>query len=342
MKFRLLVCSSLLALAATGFAQSEKTPFWGAKAPVPFDTPTDQLKHGEFTWAPQLAPEGPIEVVVSLDEQRAYAYRNGIRIGEATISSGKAGHRTPTGVFTTKLKDVNHHSSLYNDAAMPYTQRLTNDGVALHAGGIPGYPESHGCVHLPSEFARLLFQASPLGMTVVIADAKSEPADVDHPAFLSPITAKGQVEENRRLLPKESYRWQLDKSPAGPVSVLLSRYDNRVVVIRNGIEIGRSRIVVKDPQRPLGTHVYVVKASANSADPASRPTWTGVGLVGHMDDANTPPSPDAMQRIVIPDEFRRDLVPLLVSGTTLMVTDAPILEETTGRQMAVLSSNPEA
>ena len=342
MQFRLLVCSSLLALAATGFAQTEKTPFWGAKAPVPFDTPTDQLKHGEFTWAPQLAPEGPIEVVVSLDEQRAYAYRNGIRIGEATISSGKAGHRTPTGVFTTKLKDADHHSSLYNDAAMPYTQRLTNDGVALHAGGIPGYPESHGCVHLPSEFARLLFQASPLGMTVVIADAKSEPADVDHPAFLSPITAKGQVEENRRLLPKESYRWQLDKSPAGPVSVLLSRYDNRVVVIRNGIEIGRSRIVVKDPQRPLGTHVYVVKASANSADPASRPTWTGVGLVGHMDDANTPPSPDAMQRIVIPDEFRRDLVPLLVSGTTLMVTDAPILEETTGKQMAVLSSNPEA
>jgi len=341
MQFRLLLCSSLLALAATGFAQSEKTPFWGAKAPVPFDTPTDQLKHGEFTWAPQLAPEGPIEVVVSLDEQRAYAYRNGIRIGEATISSGKAGHRTPTGVFTTKLKDADHHSSLYNDAAMPYTQRLTNDGVALHAGGIPGYPESHGCVHLPSEFARLLFQASPLGMTVVIADAKSEPADVDHPAFLSPVTSKGQAEENRRLFPNETYRWQPDKSPVGPVSVLLSRYDSRVVVIRNGLEIGRSRIVVKDSQRPLGTHVYVVKAGANSADPASRPTWMGVGLVGHMDDANTKPSPDAMQRIVIPDEFRHLVLPLLVSGTTLMVTDAPILEETTGKQMAVLSSNPE-
>jgi hypothetical protein len=128
---------------------------------------------------------------------------------------------------------------------------------------------------------------------------------------------------------------------AGPASALLSRYDSRVVVIRNGLEIGRSRIVVKDPQRPLGTHVYVVKAGANSADPASRPTWTGVGLIGHMDDANTKPSPDAMQRIVMPDEFRRLVVPLLVSGTTLMVTDAPILEETTGKQMAVLSSNPE-
>ena len=334
-----LLC--LVAAAGAGLAHAVATPFWGAKAPVPFDTPSDQLKHGEFTWAPQLAPEGPIEVIVSLDEQRAYAYRNGILIGESTVSTGKPGHNTPTGVFTTKLKDADHHSSLYNDAAMPYTQRLTNDGVALHAGGIPGYPESHGCVHLPSEFARLLFAASPLGMTVVIADRKSEPADVDHPAFLSPVTSKGQVEENRRLFPNETFRWEPHNSPFGPISLLLSRYDSRVVVIRNGIEIGRSRIVVKDPQRPLGTHVYVVKAGVKAGDSASMPTWVGVGVAGHMDDANVEPSAAGMQRIVIPEEFRRLVVPLLASGTTLMVTDSPILEETTGKQMAVLSSNPE-
>ncbi len=341
MRLQLLACVTLAAIAAASYALPEKSPFWGAKAPVPFDTPSDQLEHGDYTWAPQLAPEGPIEVIVSLDEQRAYAYRNGILIGESTISSGKPGHKTPTGVFTTKLKDANHHSSLYNDAAMPYTQRLTSDGVALHAGGIPGYPESHGCVHLPSEFARLLFQASPLGMTVIIADHKSEPADVDHPAFLSPVTDKGQVEENRRLFANEGLRWEPQKSTFGPISVLLSRYDSRVVVIRNGIEIGRARVVVRDPQRPLGTHVLVVKVAAIPGDPNSRPTWIGIGVVGHMDDTNVPPSPDAVQRIVIPDEFRRAVVPLLVSGTTLMVTDAPILEETTGKEMTVLSSNPE-
>jgi hypothetical protein len=339
---RTWVCCCLALLLLSGAdAYAEKTPFWGAKAPLPFDTPSDQLKHGEYTWAPQLAPDGPIVVLVSLDEQRAYVYRNGILIGESTISSGKPGHLTPTGVFTTKLKDADHHSSLYNDAAMPYTQRLTSDGVALHAGGIPGYPESHGCVHLPSEFARLLFQASPLGMTVVIANRKSEPADVDHPAFLSPITDKGKVEENERLFASQDFRWEPQKSPFGPISVLLSRYDSAVVVIRNGIEIGRARIVVRDPQQPLGTHVFVVKQAANPADPNSRPTWVGIGVIGHMDDSNARPSPGAVQRIVIPEQLRRTVVPLLVPGTTMMVTDAPILEETTGKELKVLSSNPE-
>jgi len=341
MFMRSLICAGLAALLLAGAVQAEKTPFWGAKGPLPFDTPSDLLKHGDFTWAPQLAPDGPIVVLVSLDEQRAYVYRNGILIGESTISSGKAGHLTPTGVFTTKLKDADHHSSLYNDAAMPYTQRLTSDGVALHAGGIPGYPESHGCVHLPSEFARLLFAASPLGMTVVIANRKSEPADVDHPAFLSPITDKGKLEENERLFANQDFRWEPQKSPFGPISVLLSRYDSAVVVIRNGIEIGRARIVVRDPQQPLGTHVLVVKQAAKQGDPDSRPTWVGIGVIGHMDDSNLRPSPQAVQRIVIPEQLRRAVTPLLVPGTTLMVTDAPILEETTGKEIKVLSSNPE-
>ena len=126
----------------------------------------------------------------------------------------------------------------------------------------------------------------------------------DFPVDL-PVTAKGQLEENRRLLPNETFRWEPEKSAFGPGSVLLSRYNSRVVVIRNAIEIGRSRIVVKDPQRPLGTHVYVVKAGATPGDPASRPTWVGVGVVGYLDAANTQRSADAMQRIVLPDECRR-------------------------------------
>jgi hypothetical protein len=125
------------------------------------------------------------------------------------------------------------------------------------------------------------------------------------------------------------------------VSVLLSRLGSRLVVIRNGIKIGRARIVVRDPQQPLGTHVFVVKQAANPADPNSRPTWVGIGVVGHMDDSNVRPNPQAVQRIVIPEQLRRAVVPLLVPGTTLMVTDAPILGETTGKEMKVLSSNPE-
>ena len=102
------------------------------------------LKPGEFLWYPQIAPEGPVVLVVSLDEQRAYVYRNGIAIGMSTISSGKEGKETPPGVFTILQKNKDHRSNLYNDAPMPYMQRLTWDGIALHGGHLPGYPASHG------------------------------------------------------------------------------------------------------------------------------------------------------------------------------------------------------
>src|SRR6185295_14751638 len=114
-------------------------------------------KPGQFVWDPSAAPLGPVVMVVSLLEQRGYVYRNGIDVGVTTVSTGRPGHQTPTGVFVILQKDIDHHSSIYNDAAMPYTERLTWGGVALHAGALPGYPSSHGCVHLPLEFAKLLF-----------------------------------------------------------------------------------------------------------------------------------------------------------------------------------------
>ena len=122
------------------------------------DTAPDHLKPGQFIWNPGVAPTGPIVVLVSIDEQRGYVYRNGIEIGVTTASTGKPGHETPTGVFTVLQKDKDHHSSIYHDAAMPYQERLTWGGVALHAGGLPGYPGSHGCIHLPSQLA-----ADPFG-----------------------------------------------------------------------------------------------------------------------------------------------------------------------------------
>jgi hypothetical protein len=330
--------SSLIAgLCCLSLAVAAAMPFWGAEAPAPFETPSDSLKNGEFTWAPEIAPSGPIAVLVSLDEQRAYTYRNGVLIGASTVSTGKAGHETPTGVFTTKLKDKNHHSSLYNNAPMPYTERITNDGVALHAGGVPGYPESHGCVHLPSEFARLLFEAAPLGMTVVIADHKTQPDNVDHPAFLSPLTDKGQLAEHTKLFADQTFRWEPQKSTYGPVSIVMSRYDGRVVVLRNGVEIGRAKVLFEDPDKPIGTHVFMATQAANA-----QPQWISVGMVGHMDETDTLPDPEVAQRIVMPQDFRSLLLPLLDAGTTLMVTDAPIMEHTTGAELALISSHPNA
>jgi hypothetical protein len=335
MKLTCLFLTIFLGISAA--AQAKGTPFWGAKAPVAYETPTQQLKNGEFTWAPQLAPEGPILVVVSLDEQRAYAYRNGVQIGASTISSGKKGHRTPTGVFHTFLKDADHHSSIYNNAAMPYTQKFTQGGVALHAGGIPGYPESHGCVHLPSEFARLLFGVSPKGMTVVIANKKTAPANVDHPPLLIPVTSAGSATNAQPLAASENYRWEPEKSHTGPVSIILSGYDKRIIVLRNGVEIGRSTVTLKNPGTPLGTHAFVMAQGKTGKSPS----WIGVGISGHMGDADRPLDPDATKRFVIPDAFLHVLVPSLSEGSTLMITDEPVLESTTGVNLAVLSSSPE-
>ena len=145
-------------------------------------SPTDEavasrLKPGEFIWNPALAAQGPMLMIINLRTQRAYVYRNGIRIGVSTISSGKTGYKTPTGAFTILEKRKAHRSNKYNNAPMPYMQRLTWYGIALHGGHLPGHPASHGCVRLPHAFAEALFKETMVGMKVVITN---EPLNEKH------------------------------------------------------------------------------------------------------------------------------------------------------------------
>src|SRR5262245_43031907 len=104
---------------------------------------TITLKPGQYVWEPERAPEGPLLIVASITEQVAYVYRNGIRIARSSCSTGRAGHPTPTGVFTILEKEVHHTSSIYKGAEMPYMERVTWGGIALHARYLPGYPDSH-------------------------------------------------------------------------------------------------------------------------------------------------------------------------------------------------------
>ena len=135
------------------------------------------LKPGEFVWQPERAPTGEVEMVVSIPLQRAYVYRGGVLIGVTTVSTGKPGHRTPTGRFDILQKRARHFSNKYNNAPMPFMQRLTWDGIALHAGQIPGRPASHGCVRLPLAFARELFAVTRIGASVHVTD--KSPAAVE-------------------------------------------------------------------------------------------------------------------------------------------------------------------
>lgn len=326
--------AAMLLLAA---AAQAAVPVWGDKQSMPFETAPAALKPGQFVWSPATAPAGPIAVIVSLDEQRAYVYRNGERIGYSTISAGRAGHATPTGIFTVLQKDKDHHSSLYNSAAMPYTERLTWDGIALHAGGVPGYPSSHGCVHLPTAFAEALFQASASGMVVVIGSNKSEPPELTRPRALAPFDASsGKASDTPRLDAQQEFRWTPERSPGGPVSVLLSSADQRAVVLRNGVEIGRARLLLAQSGKPLGSHLFVVGAPA-AADEAA-PRWISVAVPGHEDAGGVSLSAEQMARVTLPPAFVAAVTPLLLPGTTLFVTDAPILPDGAAPALTVVSN----
>jgi lipoprotein-anchoring transpeptidase ErfK/SrfK len=130
-----------------------------------------ELRPGRSIWRPEAATEGPVEVVVSLPQQLAYVYRGDTLIGMSTVSTGMEGHETPTGSFSILQKRERHFSNRYNNAPMPFMQRLTWDGIALHAGAIPGTPASHGCVRFPMAFARHLYGVTQLGARVHIVNA---------------------------------------------------------------------------------------------------------------------------------------------------------------------------
>ena len=325
-------------------AWASKMPFWGAKESRPADTAFAELKQGEFIWFGDVARSGPLLMVVSLDEQRAYVYRNGVLTGVTTVSTGKKGHETPTGVFTILQKNKDHFSNIYDNAPMPYMQRLTWGGIALHAGGLPGYPASHGCIRLPSEFARQLFEVTSTGMTVVVASARSELAQAAYPGFLAPVIPTGEPATTLPLMESESLRWHPEAAPAGPLSAVMSRQSGRLVVYRSGVEIGRARVVFHGGE-PIGTHVLLMVEGAALTPQRYNPRrdaqrWVEVDIAGYGNRSGSEPDAALAQRIEIPPQFVALVSQVLVPGDTVLVTDEPITPATSGPQLDVINSEP--
>jgi hypothetical protein len=126
------------------------------------------LGPGQYVWDAKSASSGPLLLTIDLTAQRVMLYRDGALIAASAISTGSLGRETPTGVFTILEKKVMHRSTTYDDAPMPYMQRLTSKGIAIHAGDLPGYPASHGCIRLPNEFAKRLYGVTEIGTQVMI------------------------------------------------------------------------------------------------------------------------------------------------------------------------------
>src|SRR5262245_41238002 len=125
-----------------------------------------------------VIPSGPLHIVVSIARQRATLFADGQPVAHSAVSTGTPDHPTPVGVFSVIQKHKDHYSNLYG-AAMPYMQRITWSGSALHEGPLPGRPASHGCIRLTREFAQLLWKATKIGARVIVTRDEVAPVEID-------------------------------------------------------------------------------------------------------------------------------------------------------------------
>lgn len=136
---------------------------------------------------PVARPAGPLVAVVSIGDQRVSVYGSDGLVARAPVSTGMRGHGTPQGVFSVIQKNKWHRSNIYSNAPMPFMQRITWSGVALHAGALPGYPASHGCIRLPYAFAQQLWGMTKMGARVIVASRDAAPFDITHPLLPAPM-----------------------------------------------------------------------------------------------------------------------------------------------------------
>jgi hypothetical protein len=162
-------------------------------------------------------PPGPILAVVSLTKQRIWVYSGTGLIAQSAVSTGMSGYRTPTGVFSVVQKNRFHRSNIYSNAPMPYMQRITWSGVALHAGVVPGYPASHGCIRLPHHFAVELWGMTRIGARVVVVPDDASVFDIEHPSLPGPAMTPAPADFDQQA--KGQQQAAVEDRPAGIVGV---------------------------------------------------------------------------------------------------------------------------
>jgi len=280
---------------------------------------TQDFKPGDYLWHPEISPAGPVVIIVSLPEQQMYVYRNGVRIGQSSISTGTKGHPTPTGMFTILQKKVRHESNIYKGAKMPHMQRLTWTGIAMHAGRLPGYPASHGCVRLPVDFAEKLYSVTEHGTSVIITDDKFAPGETSEPGrLLSGETGVSSMPSQ----PTGKFEWHPERAPTGPLSVILSILDRQVYIYRNGIEIGRAALTTTGLGQGFGSHVY---SALDKFGSNGQREWLSTSSFGR---ASAPDIEELAMHVTFPPGFLEQARAAVSPGTTLIVTDVPVSDQT--------------
>ncbi len=303
-RLRLLALASLAPMVILGLTScglTTKGPRQGKLAP------------GQYEWQPERSSSGPVLMVISIDDQMAYVYRNGVQIARSTVSTGRPGKETPTGVFTILQRKVEHESNIYKGAQMPYMQRLTWSGIAMHAGDLPGYPASGGCIRLPHAFSQKLYGVMHNGATVAITKKNARPSQSSKPAGIL-LASKASAGERAIPDPAGEVVWNPGKSRSGPFSVLLSYADKTVYVWRNGIQIGQSPVAIRPGANPPEGVFMMLEGK----DSSGKNAWSALSLDGGSAQGNAVAAMRA--NIRMPDEFSRKITPLLKPGTILVST----------------------
>jgi hypothetical protein len=176
--------------------------------------------------SPAFAGENSVlQIIVSKETQSLTVYENGKPVATSNVSTGKAGHTTPAGIFSILEKQKFHRSNLYDDAPMPFMQRITWSGVALHESNhVPRYPASHGCVRMPRAFAKELYGMTARGTHVIISEAPVTPEPISHPVLFN-LDRPVQMLSDATLRPTVSLdgKAPVEVAMNGPVTVSLPK-----------------------------------------------------------------------------------------------------------------------
>jgi hypothetical protein len=248
------------------------------------------------------APKGPLQIIISIADQRVSLYDNGALMARSSVSTGIPRHPTPLGVFSVISKQRWHRSNLYSAAPMPYMQRITWSGIALHAGVLPGHPASHGCIRLANGFANRLWHLTKRGTRVIIAQDDVQPVEITNPHLFKPKAASGSPESRATVAgnsidtaaaahgqllsnadTQEAVNLQAPGSaPAGaarqkivPISIFVSRKLSKLFVRRGFAPLFDVPVKIQNPEQPLGTHVFTAMEFQNEGA-ATR--WTVVSM----------------------------------------------------------------
>jgi hypothetical protein len=259
---------------------------------------------------PQEIAKGPLQIIVSIADQRISVYDDGTLIARSSVSTGVQGHPTPVGVFSVIGKELWHRSNIYSAAPMPYMQRITWSGIALHAGVLPGHPASHGCIRLAKDFAIRLWHLTKRGTRVIIAPNNVDPVQIASPRLFSkPKTASSSQESSTDaatskdtfsspstptgLVPSVQSQDGTNLLSAGvtpqkravPISVFVSRKLSRLFVRQRFEPLFDVPIKIENPDEPLGTHVFTVLGLQNEGEPSFR--WNVVSMSETLSSTST-------------------------------------------------------